>query len=79
MNTKEGSVVISIVLGFGLATMFRLTCKNGKNCIVVKGPKMADINNKHYKIESDCYKYSPYVVECGDDAETSPLKSSKTG
>jgi hypothetical protein len=36
---------MSILLGFGLATLFRTVCK-GKNCVVVKAPEFEEVNGK---------------------------------
>ena len=35
INSKEGKYIISVVLGLGLATLFREVCKD-KTCIVFK-------------------------------------------
>ena len=37
LNSKMGKVALSIILGFGLATLFRKVCTD-KNCIVFNGP-----------------------------------------
>jgi hypothetical protein len=63
MNDGMGSVIISIVLGLGLAALFRKACKDG-SCIIIKAPKQSDINKYYYKIDDDCFKYTPYVVDC---------------
>jgi hypothetical protein len=63
LNTKTGSIVVSIILGLGLAALFRRACKNN-SCIVIKGPKMEDVNNFYYKINHECYKYKPVISEC---------------
>jgi hypothetical protein len=48
LYTPIGKILISIVLGIGLATLFRKVC-NDKNCIVYNGPVIQDIDNKVYK------------------------------
>lgn len=63
MNNQVGRIIISILLGFGLATLFRKVC-NGKNCIIVKGPSPDEIKKYYYKIDDDCFKYTPYVTHC---------------
>lgn len=68
LNSKEGQIGISIILGLGLATMFRQSCKKG-SCIVIQGPKLAEIQNTHYRLDDDCYKYSPYIVDCDSMTE----------
>lgn len=67
LGSKEGKVFVSIVLGVGLATLFRKVCK-GNTCFVVKGPKTSEVEKHYYKIEDRCYKYTPKVTTCEDDA-----------
>lgn len=63
LENKIGQIVISIILGFGLATLFRKVCKDN-NCILIQGPKMSETNKYFYKIEDNCYKYTPYAAPC---------------
>lgn len=63
MKDKVGSIVISIVLGLGLAALFRRACKSG-SCVVIKAPKLEEVQKYFYKVGDDCFKYTPYVVEC---------------
>jgi hypothetical protein len=63
LSTKAGSIIISIILGLGLAAVFRKACKDN-NCIVIKGPKMQEVNKYYYKINQDCFKYTPVAAEC---------------
>lgn len=65
MQDDTGSIIISVILGFGLAAIFRRAC-TGDRCIVVKAPKIDDVNKFVYKVDQDCFKYSPYVVPCDD-------------
>ena len=55
--------VFSIILGFGLATLFRKVC-NDKNCIRFVGPNIKDVDNKVYKFNDTCYKFKPKAVSC---------------
>ena len=63
MNTDYGATLISIILGFGLAAMFRKVCKDG-HCVIIKGPNLQEIQEHIYRIENNCYKYTPEVVNC---------------
>lgn len=56
LNSPMGKVFISILLGLGLATIFRATCKE-KNCIRFAGPVLKDVDGKTYKHGAKCYKY----------------------
>jgi hypothetical protein len=71
MNSKEGSIVISVLFGLALAGLFRQTCKN-RGCIVIKGPKTTEVNQNIFKVDGKCYKYTPYVVDCGKEVVETP-------
>lgn len=62
-KTDAGRIVLSILLGFGLATVFKKAC-TGNKCVIVKGPSIKEVKNSIYKIDDDCYKYVPYVSKC---------------
>ena len=53
----------SIILGLGLAAMFRKACHDNK-CIVVKGPSTDETNRFYYKVGDDCYKYNRVDASC---------------
>jgi len=63
LTTPLGQIMISIILGLGLATLFRKAC-NDKNCIVFNGPVIKDIEGKIYKHGEKCYKYSSVSDKC---------------
>jgi hypothetical protein len=63
INTKEGQIIVSVLLGFGLATLFRKACKD-QSCIVIKGPKMTEINGVFYRVGDTCYQYTPQITSC---------------
>ena len=42
-NTELGQTIVSIILGLGLAGIFRKSCKNN-NCYIIKGPKKEELN-----------------------------------
>ena len=56
MNSPMGKIFISILLGLGLATMFRQVCAE-KNCIRFVGPVISEVDGKIYKHGEKCYKY----------------------
>ena len=63
LGTRTGSIIISVILGLGLAALFRQACKD-KQCIVIKGPNIEEVSKYYYKINEDCYKYTPVATEC---------------
>lgn len=72
LESSSGQILISIILGLGLATLFRKACTSN-NCIIIKSPNLKEIEKYYYKVDGDCYKYTPYVTKCASD--TSFVKS----
>lgn len=71
INTKEGKIIISVLLGFGLATLFRKACKDN-SCVVIKGPKTTDVNGIFYRVGDTCYRYTPQVQACEKSNVSAP-------
>jgi hypothetical protein len=63
MTHPIGNLLISALLGLGLAAMFKKVC-NGRNCIIIKGPPYKEIKDKIFVFEDKCYKYKPKAVSC---------------
>jgi len=63
LYSKTGRIIISIILGFGLATLFKFSCKNN-NCIIFKAPKIKNIRGKIFKFNNKCYKYKENAESC---------------
>ncbi len=62
-DSELGLKFISILLGFGLASLFRQVCKDDK-CRIIKGPNLKEIEKQIYKIDDKCYKYKPVATVC---------------
>tara|TARA_Y100000385_G_C12750033_1_gene490490 strand:+ start:144 stop:368 length:225 start_codon:yes stop_codon:yes gene_type:complete len=62
-TNRSGRILLSIIWGLGLATLFRKVCK-GRNCIVIKAPNPKDIKENIYGFDGKCYKFSPKVTSC---------------
>jgi hypothetical protein len=67
VDDKFGSIVVSVILGLGLAALFRRACK-GDGCMVVKAPNAGEVSKYYYKIDADCFKYTPQVVPCPESS-----------
>ena len=66
LNSKIGIIIISIIWGLGLSTLFRHACK-GNNCQIVtyNGPNPKDIDGKYFEYGTGtCYQYEPYMIPC---------------
>ena len=58
-----GKTIISVILGLGLATLFRKVCTD-RSCIVIKGPSVKEIENKVFSLDTKCYKYKSKATSC---------------
>ena len=74
LHTKIGVIFISIILGFGLATLFRKVCTD-KNCIRFKGPVISDVVGKTYKHGEKCYNYEIYPTTCNSNKKIIDIQS----
>ena len=63
LHSKFGKVIISILLGLGLATLFRKVC-TGRDCMLFKAPEIEKIKNKTFKYNDKCYKYVENAETC---------------
>lgn len=63
MESNTGAIIISVIIGLGLAALFRRAC-HGDGCVVIKAPNMEEVKKHVYKIQSDCFKYTPEVIPC---------------
>ena len=63
VHSNTGKIIMSILLGLGLATFFRAVC-NGKNCKIVRSPPVDDLENQIYKFDDACYKFEKNAVKC---------------
>ena len=68
LYTDLGRIFISIILGLGVATLFRKICTD-KSCIRFNGPIISDLEDKIYKHGEKCYKYNPNPQTCQDSSK----------
>lgn len=64
------ATIISVVLGFGLAAIFRPLCK-GPDCLIIRGPPVNEIRGAVYQFGTKCVEFDAKAVEC-------PPKDGKT-
>jgi len=69
VHTETGKIIMSILLGFGLASLFRTVCKDN-NCILFHAPPLDDFKDKIYKNNGKCFKYRPVATKCTLNAKT---------
>jgi len=63
VHSNTGKIIMSLLLGIGLATFFRTVCK-GQNCVIVKAPPLEDLDDQTYKFDDTCYKMEKNAVSC---------------
>lgn len=68
LHTDGGQVFISIILGFGLAALFKRVCK-GNNCIVIKAPPMEEVIKNTYTIDGECFRYKAIPTKCVESTD----------
>lgn len=66
MHTKNGQILISIILGIGVASIFRKICTE-TNCIDFRGPDLKDVEKSIYGHNNLCYKFSPQSTTCNTE------------
>ena len=67
-----GKYIISILLGLGLATLFRKVC-NDRNCMVFKAPELKKIKNQIFKFDGKCYKFNEKIAKCDENKKIVPF------
>jgi hypothetical protein len=65
IHTNTGKMLMSIILGFGFASLFRKVCK-GKNCIIYNAPPLEEIKDKIFKYDSKCYQFTTNNIFCDE-------------
>jgi len=77
LNTDLGRFFISVLLGLGIATLFRKAC-NDKNCLVFHGPILSEFDDKIYKYGNKCYTYKTAPVKCDKTRQIIDIQSPPT-
>ena len=74
LHSQFGIYLISIVLGLGLATLFRKVCTD-RQCIVFEGPVISDFVEKTYKHGEKCYQYKIQSTTCNPNKKIIDIKT----
>ena len=72
IHSENGKKMMSILLGFGLASLFRAICKD-KDCLIFHAPPLEEIKDKIYKHENKCYKYTTKSTTCDKSKRIVPF------
>lgn len=66
LYTDRGRFILSVILGLGLASLFRKFCE-GKNCYKFIGPEQNNIRDKIFSFDSnnnECYIMREKSTKC---------------
>jgi hypothetical protein len=69
LYTSFGKNLISIILGLGLASLFRKVCKE-RNCLIFKGPDISNIQKQIYQYGDKCYSFKENATSCSKNKKT---------
>ena len=72
LYTERGRFILAIILGLGLATLFRKFC-DGKNCYYFVGPEQKSIKDQIYSFDAKnntCYTLREKGIKCGSKKKT---------
>ena len=70
LHTKYGQIVISVILGLGLASLFRKVCDK-INCIKFTSPNVSEIQKNTYSHGNDCYTFTSKTKKCSQNKKVS--------
>ena len=63
VDKLHGKYIFSILLGLGLASIFRRACAE-RNCLTFKAPSLKEIKGNVYKFGNKCFKFNEKAVKC---------------
>ncbi len=52
-----------MLLGFGLATLFRKAC-NRRNCLIFRAAPLSKIKDQIFRYDNKCYTFTPKSESC---------------
>jgi len=61
IGSKPGVTMLSIILGLGLACIFKMSC-DSQNCIVFRAPDYSE--KKIIKYNNKCYEPTEHMESC---------------
>jgi len=65
-GTDAGQIALAVILGLGLAGIFRSTCGGQEGrCVVVTAPPVEEVHGKTFRLGEKCFRYRAEATECG--------------
>ena len=69
IQSHYGRMIIAVILGFGLSTLFRKSCDKKKG-LRFKGPSLKEIDGQVYSYNDKCYQFKPNNIKCSSTKKT---------
>ena len=69
VHNNTGRIIMSILLGIGLATFFRAVCK-GKRCKIIEAPPLEEIDDQTYNFDGKCFTMKKNAIKCDNKKTT---------
>jgi hypothetical protein len=70
LHSKTGKYLMSVLMGLGLASLFRVVCKDN-NCLAFYAPPLEELTGKvHKKSSNKCVTLKPISVKCNSRMKT---------
>lgn len=76
VHSSTGRLIMSVLLGFGLASFFRTVCKK-RNCLVFSAAPLDKFSKNIYKNGDKCYSYVAHATKCTNDKKIIPFFNDK--
>jgi len=64
--SEVGKYIMSILLGLGLATLFRKVC-NDRSCLVFHAPHINKIKGQVFNFDGKCYTFEEKAERCNEN------------
>ena len=68
IHSKYGKILLSIILGIGLASLFNISCTH-RSCYRYIAPDTDKIKQGTWQYNDQCYKYKPKITTCSKTKE----------
>jgi hypothetical protein len=65
-KSEKGVFLLSIVLGLGVAGLFKMSC-DSRSCLIYKAPNLNE--KRQIKVNQKCYDVSEEMVDCDSENE----------
>ena len=66
LYSRSGRIIISILLGLGLSTLFRRVCDN-RSCMVFRAAPIDKVKGQVFKFGKKCFEYTLDAEKCSKD------------